>query len=99
MIINAESNNWMVQHGAYDTLLEGLELKKKYNGLKNAMILPTNLKSGKRKYVVISGPFSKVKAIEFTKEIDIPDEYYVRTVRSLITVIPKDLLKKIDERR
>ena len=83
-------NSFFVQHIALDNAEEAQLWRRQYPALSGAMVTAIQVEGGRRiKYVVVSGPFAdRAAANEYAKRAEIPQDSWIRTVRSLQDAAP-----------
>ncbi len=83
-------NSFFVQHIALDNYEEAQLWRRQYPSLSGALVSAIQVEGGRRiKYVVVSGPFAdRAAANEYAKRADIPQDSWIRTVRSLQDAAP-----------
>lgn len=89
-IKSLNKNSFFVQHVALDNYEEAQLWRRQYPSLSGALISAIQVEGGRRlKYVVVSGPFAdRAAANEYAKRADIPQDSWIRTVRSLQDAAP-----------
>jgi septal ring-binding cell division protein DamX len=89
-IKSMNKNSFFVQHIALDNAEEAQLWRRQYPALSGAMVTAIQVEGGRRiKYVVVSGPFAdRAAANEYAKRAEIPQDSWIRTVRSLQDAAP-----------
>ena len=89
-IKSMNKNSFFVQHIALDNAEEAQLWRRQYPALSGAMVTAIQVEGGRRiKYVVVSGPFAdRTAANEYAKRAEIPQDSWIRTVRSLQDAAP-----------
>ena len=89
-IKSLNKNSFFVQHIALDNYEEAQLWRRQYPSLSGALVSAIQVEGGRRiKYVVVSGPFAdRAAANEYARRTDIPQDSWIRTVRSLQDAAP-----------
>ena len=89
-IKSMNKNSFFVQHIALDNAEEAQLWRRQYPALSGAIVTAIQVEGGRRiKYVVVSGPFAdRTAANEYAKRAEIPQDSWIRTVRSLQDAAP-----------
>jgi len=89
-IKSLNKNSFFVQHIALDNYEEAQLWRRQYPSLSGALVSAIQVEGGRRiKYVVVSGPFAdRAAANDYAKRADIPQDSWIRTVRSLQDAAP-----------
>ena len=89
-IKSMNKNSFFVQHIALDNYEEAQLWRRQYPSLSGALVSAIQVEGGRRiKYVVVSGPFAdRAAANDYAKRADIPQDSWIRTVRSLQDAAP-----------
>jgi hypothetical protein len=81
---NLDSNAWVMQHGAFDSLSEARAFQSTSLGFKSGQVLFTQRKGSKPYYILVTGPYSeKAQAEALMKQNPSLSKAWLRTAKSL----------------
>ena len=81
-----DSNAWVMQHGAFDSLSEARGFQATSLGFKSGQVLYTQRKGSKPYYILVTGPYAdKAQAQALMRENPVLAKAWLRTAKSLKT--------------
>ena len=79
-----DSNAWVMQHGAFDSLSEARGFQATSLGFKSGQVLYTQRKGSKPYYILVTGPYAdKAQAQALMRENPVLAKAWLRTAKSL----------------
>ena len=81
---NLDSNAWVMQHGAFDSLSEARAFQATSLGFKSGQVLFTQRKGSKPYFILVTGPYpERTQAEALMKQNPALSKAWVRTAKSL----------------